>query len=262
MDLGIKNKIALITASSKGLGKATALTLSEEGCKVIINGRNESTLKQVAEEISSITKNEIFYKSANLSKQNEVESLVDFVIKTFGTIHILVTNSGGPKPGNFNDINSNDWYDGFDNTVMSVYTLIKKSLPYMKNQRWGRIVNITSVSVKQPLDRLLLSNSLRMSVIGLAKSLSNEFSQYNILINNVCPGYIATDRLLELVEKQSKEKNISKEEVIESLGKSNSIKRIGRPEELASAIAFLCSEKASYITGVSLPVDGGRYQGY
>lgn len=262
MDLGLNNKIALVTASSKGLGKATAKILSEEGCQVVINGRDELILKQVANEIQSQTGNKVIYKAADLSKKGEIDKLVDYVIEQFNTIHILVTNGGGPKPGNFNELSNNDWYDGFDSTIMSVVNIVRKVLPYMKNQMWGRIVNITSVSTKQPLDGLLLSNSLRMGVIGLAKSLSNEYSQFNILINNVCPGYISTERLLELAEKQSKEKKISKEDVIKSFAMQNSMRRIGKPEELASVIAFLCSERASYITGSSIVVDGGRYQGY
>ena len=262
MDLGIKDKVALVAASSKGLGKAAAKLLSEEGCKVILNGRNEDALKKTADEIFKVTGNEVFYKTGDLSKIEETDALIDYLIKKFGTIHILVTNGGGPKPGNFDESTDKSWYEGFDSTIMSVVHIIRKAIPFMKKQTWGRIVNITSVTVKQPLDGLLLSNSLRMGVIGLAKSISNEYSKYNILINNVCPGYMSTDRLLELVEKQSSEKNISKEEVLRSYGLSTTIGRIGNPDELASLIAFLCSEKSSFITGTTIPVDGGRYQGY
>ncbi len=262
MDLGIKDKIALVTASSKGLGKAAAKMLSSEGCKVILNGRDSSVLEKTANEITSLTGSEVIYKANDISKKEEAEKLVDYAIERFGTIHILVTNGGGPKPGNFEESTDDRWYEGFDSTIMSVVYLVRRALPYMQKQNWGRIVNITSVTVKQPLDGLLLSNSLRMGVVGLAKSLSNEYSKYNILINNVCPGYITTDRLVELIDKQSSDKGIPKEEVLHSLGKSNSMGRIGSPEELASVIAFLCSERSSYITGVSIPVDGGRYQGY
>ncbi len=262
MDLGIKDKAALVTASSKGLGKAAALALSAEGCKVAINGRNEESLKKCADEISGITGNLVIYKTADLSKKEDIETLIDFVVEQFGTINILVTNNGGPKPGNFDKSTDDLWSDGFDTTIMSVVRLIRKSIPHMKKALWGRIVNIASVTVKQPLDGLLLSNSLRLGVIGLAKSISNEYSRYNILINNVCPGYMSTDRLLELIDKQSEEQKIPKNEILRKFGISTSLGRIGKPEELASLIAFLCSEKSSYITGTTIPVDGGRYQGY
>jgi 3-oxoacyl-[acyl-carrier protein] reductase len=262
MDLGIRDKVALVTASSKGLGKAAAKALSEEGCKVILNGRNEDALKTAALEISGLTGNEVVYKIADLSKKDESEALVDYVIQKFGTMHILVTNSGGPKTGNFYEVMDDCWYEGFNATIMSVVHLLKKAIPYMKKQNWGRIVNITSVSAKQPLDGLLLSNSLRLGVVGLAKSISNEYSKYNVLINNVCPGYMSTDRLVDLVHKQSLQKNISEENLLRSYGSSTTIGRIGKPEELASLIAYLCSEKSSYITGTTIQVDGGRYQGY
>ena len=262
MDLGIKDKIALVAASSKGLGKAAALQLSMEGAKVVINGREESSLKKAADEISLITHNEVFYKIADLSEPDDIDALADFVVNKFGALHILVTNGGGPKPGNFEESTDQRWYDGFDTTIMSVVRIIRKALPLMKKQGWGRIVNITSVTVKQPLDGLLLSNSLRMGVIGLAKSISNEYSKYNILINNVCPGFMSTDRLLELADKQAAEKNVSREDILRVFGSSTSIGRIGKPEELASLIAFLCSERSGYITGTTIPVDGGRYQGY
>jgi 3-oxoacyl-[acyl-carrier protein] reductase len=262
MDLGIKNKISLVTASSKGLGKVAAKSLAAEGARVVICARDIEKLKKTSDEIFSITGYKPLYKQADLTKDADIIELVKFVINECGTIHILVTNSGGPPAGYFHELNDAQWKEGFESTILSVVRLIRESIPYMQKQKWGRIINITSVTVRQPIENLLLSNSLRLGVVGLAKTLSNEYAKDNILINNVCPGYMKTDRIIELAEKQSIEKNISTDEILNSYGVSTSIGRIGNPDELASLITFLASEKASYITGTTIPVDGGRYQGY
>jgi 3-oxoacyl-[acyl-carrier protein] reductase len=262
MDLGIKDKIALVTASSKGLGKAAAIALAAEGAKVVICARDNVNLKKASDEIFSITGFKPSFTQADMTKEPDIVNLVKFVIKEYGTIHILVTNSGGPVPGYFNDINDEKWKEGFESTLLCVVRLMRESLPYMQKQKWGRIINITSTSVKQPIDNLLLSNALRLGVVGLAKTLSNQYAKDNILINNVCPGYTKTDRIIELAEKQSKINNKPIDEILNSYSVNTSIGRIANPDELAGIIAFLASEKASYITGTTIPVDGGRYQGY
>jgi 3-oxoacyl-[acyl-carrier protein] reductase len=262
MDLGLKGKISVVTASSKGLGKAAAKLLSAEGSKVIICARNLNDLEKASEDIFQSTGNKPLFKQTDLLKANDITELIEFVIKSYGTIDILVTNSGGPPPGNFFDMSDEKWIDGVNSTLLSVVRLIRESLPYMQKQKWGRIINITSVSVKQPIDGLLLSNSLRLGVVGLAKSLSNEFAKDNILINNVCPGYMRTERTIELAERQSKKTGLKPEEIINGFGKAAPLARVGEPDELAGMIAFLASERASYITGATIPVDGGRYLGY
>jgi 3-oxoacyl-[acyl-carrier protein] reductase len=262
MDLGLTGKISIVTASSKGFGKATAKALAAEGSKVVICSRNLTDLESAADEIFKSTGTKPIFKQTDLTKEEDITNLIKYVIDNYGTIHVLVTNCGGPSHGNFFDIDDQKWFDGFNSTLMSVVRLIKGSLPFMQKQKWGRIINITSVSVKQPIEGLLLSNSLRMGVVGLAKTLSLEHAKDNILINNVCPGYMKTDRIIQLAEKRSQASGISKEEVYTNLGNSVPLGRIGLPEELADLITFLASERSSYITGTTISVDGGKYPGY
>jgi 3-oxoacyl-[acyl-carrier protein] reductase len=262
MDLGLKDKISIVTAASKGLGKAAAKALAAEGSKIVICARNLSDLEKASQDIFETTGNKPLIKQADLTKSNDIKDLIKFVINSYGAIHILVTNSGGPSPGIFIDLNDEKWTEGFNSTLLCVVRLIRESIPFMQKQQWGRIINITSVSVKQPIDGLLLSNSLRLGIVGLAKTLSNEFAKDNILVNNVCPGYMRTERIIELAEKQAGSSGKPVEEIINNFGKSTPLGRIGFPDELAGLIAFLASERASYITGATIPVDGGRYLGY
>lgn len=252
MDLGIKNKKALIMASSKGLGKSVALELAREGTVVMICGRTEADLIETANEISRIDNAEVYYVVGDVASGSDRHKILTQAKSKMGTVDILVTNSGGPPFGDFEQHNEKDWENAYRLLLESVVGMIKGVLPDMKKNKWGRIISITSQAVKQPVEGLVLSNSIRASVVGLVKTLSNELGAYNITVNNVMPGYTQTKRLENLIAKNPNLLKIT-EEI--PLG------RIGKPEEFAAAVIFLASERASYITGVSLPVDGGWIKG-
>jgi 3-oxoacyl-[acyl-carrier protein] reductase len=261
MDLGLEGKVAIVTASSKGLGKACALGLSREGAKVVICARNETELERAKDEIKNNSNNDVLAVKADVTNLNDIKNLVEETIKNFGTVHILVTNAGGPPAGYFENFTDDDWENAFKLNFMSTVRLIREVLPFMKRQKWGRIINITSVTVKQPIDNLILSNSIRMSVVGLAKTLALQLAKYNILVNNVAPGYTLTDRVKFVIEQNAKSSGRSFEEVKNELAKDIPLGRLAEPEELANLVVFLASEKASYITGATIPVDGGWIKG-
>lgn len=248
MDLGLKNKIAFVAASSQGLGKSVAIELAKEGANIIICGRNQDTLDKVKKEIQEIGDGEVFSVVGDLSKAKDRTHIIDAVLQQYEAIDILITNTGGPPTGKFEDIELELWDKTYEQLLASAVHLIKGFLPGMKKQAWGRIISITSQAVKQPVNNLILSNSVRASVVGLIKSLSNELGTYNITANNVMPGYTETERLAKLIENNP---SVLSEKDTIPLG------RFGKPEEFAAAVTFLASERASYITGVSLAIDGG-----
>lgn len=252
MDLGLKNKVAFVAASSKGLGKSVALELAQEGAIVIINGRNKDDLEKTKQEIEKQTNADVLALTGDLSIPAEREQIIKSALQSYSTIDILITNTGGPPTGKIEELKQEDWDRAYNNLLASVVALVNGFLPGMKQQRWGRIISITSMAVKQPVNNLILSNSVRASVVGLMKTLSNELAMYNITVNNVMPGYTETERLKELIDKNPSFAS-AKTEI--PLG------RFGKPEEFAAAVAFLASERASYITGVSLAVDGGWIRG-
>ena len=257
MDLGLNNKIALITAASQGLGKASALSIANEGAKVIICSRDKEKISKSAKEIKDKSGSEVISFQADLSNEGDISKMVESIIKKYGRIDILVNNTGGPKAGFFDEINDDDWLQTFESTFLSAVRLTRHVLPSMKRNKWGRIINISSVSAKQPIDNLILSNGVRMSVHGWAKTLSNQIASENILINNVCPGFTKTERVQDLVSNQAKDLNVSEDQVVNTISSSIPAKRVGKPEELADLVTFLASEKSSYITGQSIAVDGG-----
>lgn len=248
MDLGLKNKIAFVAASSDGLGKAVAMELAQEGARVIINGRNPDRLRATQKEIEVACNYKVLAIAGDLSNPTERAKVLESIFKEVKHIDILVTNTGGPPAGRFEDLSLDQWHQTYQLLLESAVALIQAVLPGMKQQQWGRIIAITSQAVKQPVDNLILSNSVRASVVGLVKSLSNELGIYNITVNNVMPGYTKTNRLLALIDANPDFKDAINE---------IPLKRFGNPEEFAAAVTFLASERASYITGTSLAVDGG-----
>lgn len=252
MELGLKNKVAFVAASSQGLGKSAAFELAQEGAKLIICGRNKLNLEKTKQEIEKQTNGEVLALAGDLSIPAEREQIIKSALQAYGIINILVTNSGGPPAGRFEEFKQENWDNAYKDLFASVVGLVNGFLPGMKQQRWGRIITITSIAVKQPVNNLVLSNSVRAAVVGLMKTLSNELAVYNITVNNIMPGYTETERLKELIENNPSFAT-TKSEI--PLG------RFGKPEEFAAAVAFLASERASYITGVSLAVDGGWIKG-
>ena len=253
MDFGLSNKGALVMASSKGLGKAVAAELANEGCNVVICGRNDETLKNTSDEITSESGRKCYYIQGDITSQNDRKRILSYSKSKIKSIDVLVTNSGGPKPGSFDDHDNEDWRDAYSLLVESTVSMIRGVLPDMKEQKWGRIITITSQAVKQPVEGLILSNSVRSAILGLVKTLSIELGKHNITVNNVLPGYTLTDRL----ETLNRQRGTS----LENISVNVPLKRVGLPNEFAAAVAFLASEKASYITGVSLPIDGGWIKG-
>ena len=258
MKLGLKNKIALVTASSKGLGRASAEVLAEEGAKIAICARDGQTLKTTADEIANATRREVLAIPADMTSSADIEHVVKETVNHFGALHILVTNAGGPPAGYFDEFDDRQWQEAFNLTMMSAVRLIRAAIPHMEKEKWGRIINITSVSVKEPIDNLILSNSIRASVHGMAKTLANQVAEHGITINNVMPGYIHTDRVQQLVQNTAERTGQTEDEVWAGLSELTPVGRVGQPREFGALVAFLASEQAAYINGVSIPVDGGR----
>jgi len=257
MDTGLKEKTVLITASSMGIGKAVAEMFAEEGCKIAISSRSKENLLSTAAELKEKYSIEPFWSVCDLNKQKDIENTFNAVSAQFGSIDILVNNCGGPVPGLFQQLEEEDWNNAYEQVLLSAVRFSKLVLPGMMANNWGRIINLTSISVKQPVDNLILSNSLRAGVAGFTKSLSNEIAKFNITVNNVAPGMTLTGRLYELAVVEAKEKGKSHEEILVEMAKRIPLNRLARPEEIASVVVFLASKQASYVTGVTIQVDGG-----
>lgn len=251
MDLGILDKVAFVAASSQGLGKSVALELAKEGAHVIICGRNIETLTAAQDEINAVGSGEVLAIAGDLSLEIDRARILKIAFEKFKKIDILVTNSGGPRAGKFEELDKEDWQQAYELLLASTVDLIRGVIPGMKAQGWGRIISITSQAVKQPVANLILSNSVRASVVGLIKTLASELGPYHITVNNVMPGYTETNRLKNLIKANPK--------VAQAVNEIP-LGRFGRPEEFAAAVTFLASERSSYITGVSLAVDGGWIQ--
>jgi 3-oxoacyl-[acyl-carrier protein] reductase len=261
MDLGLRGKIAIVAAASKGLGKAVAMELAREGAQVAICARNEANLEKAAAEIHDRTGCTVYAQALDVTHHAGVQAFVAEVEKRYNRVDICVTNAGGPPAKKFLDISVEEWRAAVELTLMSTVFFAREVLPRMRKNRWGRLLTITSVSVKQPIDNLLLSNSIRAGVTGLAKTLANEFGADGITVNNVCPGYTLTERLGELADNQAKGTGGSRDAILNQWAAQIPIGRVATPEEFAALVAFLASERASSINGASIPVDGGWVKG-
>ena len=257
MDLVLKGKVALVAASSRGLGRAVAEELATEGASLILCSRKAETIEKTASEIATSTGADILPLPCDVSKADEVARLVQAGIARFGRVDILVTNGGGPPAGPFESFSSEAWEAATRLTLFSAIELARQVLPGMKERRWGRILNITSIAVKQPVDNLILSNSLRAAVTGFARTLANEVATFGITVNNIMPGYTRTERVEELARMMADKEGITPAEFIARWEKEIPMRRLGEPREFAALAGFLVSERASYITGTSIPVDGG-----
>lgn len=257
MDLKISDKNALVAASSKGLGKASAYSLAQEGVNLILCARGQTELRETADQLRKLfPKIKVETYVVDLNDPEQIESMFDAIDQK---IDILITNNGGPKPMKFTDVSDQDWQDAFNQNFLSSVRLIRKVLPMMQSKKWGRIINITSLTTKEPHPDLILSNSIRAAVHGLSKTMADELIKDNITINNILPGDFATARILDMAKRISEEQKIPFDELIKDFTTAP-IGRMGRPEELGDFVAFLASDKASYTTGQSFVIDGGLYK--
>jgi 3-oxoacyl-[acyl-carrier protein] reductase len=257
MDLGLKGKVALVAAASRGLGRAVAEELAAEGASLVLCSRHAESIEKTAAEITQATRTKVLALAADVSKPDEVARLVQSGIERFGRIDILVTNAGGPPAGQFESFNLEHWEAATRLLLHSAVELARHVLPGMKERRWGRILNITSIAVKQPVDNLMLSNSLRAAVTGFARTLANEVATCGITVNNIMPGYTRTERVEELSRMMGEKEGITPAEFVARWEKEIPARRLGEPREFAALAACLVSERAGYITGTSIPVDGG-----
>jgi len=260
MDLGIKNRVALVTAASSGLGKATAMELAREGALVIINGRSEEKLRIAQSEIQNETGNKVVALTGDVANEQDVRYLVSKAASLLGPIEILVANAGGPPAGFFSDFDSSDYRNALELNLISTINLCREVVPLMRQRSWGRIAAITSIAAKQPVENLILSNTARAGVLGFIKSLSQQVAAEGITANVVCPGYHLTERLTGLAASIATKEGIRAETVYDRWAESTPMKRIGDPREFAAVVAFMCSDRASYLTGTAIQVDGGAYR--
>ncbi len=256
MDFGLNGKVALAAASSAGLGRAVAHALAGEGMDLVICARTGANLEKVRLELEAVGSRVVAVR-ADLTEPDDVTRVVDEAKKAFGHVDVLVTNTGGPPAGPFEAHSPETWELAVRQNLFSVLNLVREVLPGMRERGWGRIINVTSIAVKQPSDNLILSNAVRAAVTGFARTLATETAKDGITVNNVLPGFTRTDRLEELAEKRAEIKGVEPEDIWAGWHEEIPMGRIGEPGELAALVAFLASEQAGYITAQSIPVDGG-----
>jgi 3-oxoacyl-[acyl-carrier protein] reductase len=261
MDLGLKGKVALVAGGSQGLGLAVAMEFAREGAKVAICALDDPHLQEAADALRKETGGRAFAIPADVSDLEQAKNFVRKAAAHFGTVDILVNNAGGPPSMSFLEIDDELWLRGCRLNLLSTIVMTREAVPIMKEKRWGRIINMTSIAVKQPIDGLILSNTVRSGVIGFAKSLSNELAPFNVTVNSVCPGYTMTDRVRNLAKVLAAKQGTTPEAVIGKWEAEIPMRRIGTPEEFASLVAYLASERAGYITGAAVQIDGGWYRG-
>jgi 3-oxoacyl-[acyl-carrier protein] reductase len=261
MDLGLAGKVAVVAASSRGLGRAIAQELAGEGVSLVLCARGEAHLREAAAAIASATGARVVSVAADVSKRADIERLAQAAREAFPRVDVLVTNSGGPAPGTFASADPEAWRAAYETVLASAVELIRAFLPGMKDRRFGRILNVTSITVKQPVENLILSNALRAAVTGMARSLASEVAPFGITVNNLLPGYTRTERLDELAEASAARDGSAPSDFFARLEREIPAKRLGEPRELAALAAFLASERAGYITAQSIAVDGGWVRG-
>jgi len=262
MDLSLKGRVALVNASSRGLGRAIANALAAEGAELVISARSKETIEQVAAEIAAAHGGQVVPVVADVSRAGAAQRLVDVAIGEFGRLDILVNNSGGPPGGLFEDIDDDAWQAAFDLLLLSVVRMVRACLPQLRSSHHGRVINVASTSVRQPIPGLVLSNSLRAGVAGLAKTLADELAPDKITVNTVLPGRILTDRLRAGFTRRAHEAGVLVDDLVRAeVAKEVPLGRVGEPEDLASLVAFLCSDAAGYLTGQTIAVDGGQVRG-
>jgi 3-oxoacyl-[acyl-carrier protein] reductase len=264
MDLGLRGRVALVCAASQGLGKAAASALVAEGAHVVICSRDRKRIAAAGRELRGVARESgaaVVSIAADLTKARDIRKVVAATVKRFGRIDILVTNAGGPPVATFPDLDDALWGRGVELTLLSVIRCIREALPHMRKEHWGRIINITSVAAKQPIGDLVISSTLRPGILGLTKVLANQYGKDGVLVNCVAPGFILTARQKEIGTARAAKGGMSMEEYLDGVAREVPLGRFGRPEELAHVIVFLASERASYINGATISVDGGLVRG-
>ncbi len=259
MKIDLAGRTAVVCGASQGLGLASAIGLARAGANLVICARSEDKIATAAAALEAEGV-EVLGVPTDLTSVEQIDALAGAALERFRTIDILVNNAGGPPPGTFDDLSEADWRSAVDLTLMSAVELTRRLLPAMRAQRWGRIINITSTSVKQPVDGLILSNSIRMAVVGWAKTLANEVGPDQVVVNNVCPGYTTTARLGQLAANIAARDGIAEDRVFENWASMVPLGRLATPEEFANVVVFLASEQAAYVHGTTIAVDGGRSQ--
>ena len=261
MNLGLKGKKAFVGGSSRGLGFATARILAEEGCQIVLNGRDSEKLEKAAAKIASDTGEKASYVVGDAADPDQPKKLIQEAVEILGGLDLLVTNTGGPPAGKFESFDEKTWQRAIDLAFMSHVRIINNALPYLKESSHASVVTVTSYSVKQPIPNLVLSNSIRSATIGLTKSLALELGSDGIRFNSILPGWTKTERVLEIMQHRAEVNKSTVEEEIKKIAAASPLGRMGTPDEIARAAVFLLSPAASYITGVMLTVDGGMYKG-
>lgn len=263
MDLGLSGKVAIVTGGSRGLGKASALALAAEGAELVIAARDKTTLQAAAREIEAIQEpgeRTVLTVPTDVTREQDVDRLIEATLEKFARVDVLVANAGGPPASHFDTTDVAAWQGALELSLMSTIYLCRAVVPVMKRQGSGRIVAITSISAKQPVDGLILSNTARAGVLGMMKTLSNELAPEGIGVNVVCPGYTRTDRLVDLASRMSEQEGVPEEAIQKRWTDQIPMGRLGEPSEFAAVVAFLSSERASYVTGTCVQVDGGAVQ--
>jgi 3-oxoacyl-[acyl-carrier protein] reductase len=261
MDLGLKDRVALVAASSQGIGRATAEAFAAEGCRVAMCARNQQTLQAAAEKIRRHYDAEVFAQAFDVTDSPAVSRFVAAVVEKFGRVDICVTNAAGPPAKGFLAATLEEWQRALELNFLSTVYFAREVIPHMQRKHWGRIITLTSITTKQPVIDLVLSNAVRAAVVGLVKSLANEFGKDGILVNNVGPGFTATDRLKELAKARASASGKTEQEIFAGWAADAPLQRLGEPREVADVIVWLASERASYVTGQTVLVDGGMYKG-